>query len=1086
MKRLRRITAVILAMVMVLSTMTNVFAAKKFDTDDYWMTSIGVKTSDNEAMQEITGLYYKDNQGKGSKWIKIYLSYNNFAEDGQVIVWHKTKKTTQYKVEGKLENGEKFEVIIENVDNYRGTNMSFYDYCENTYNKSSLDGMSFNIVYTIDVKCNVTYNVDGVKETDEAVKGENYTIKSEKPEKAGYTFAGWLYNGNTYEAGQDITKIDSDNIELKAQWDAIEYSVSYDANEGNGAPTDSTSYIIGNNVVVSDVVPTKDKAVFKGWSYNGKVYAAGDEVEVGTADVVFTAVWNPIYKISYVVDNEEVAYKEVEAGTDVSELLTYEYTKLDDSKNLSVWTLMTDANVKAIDKDIVVSATTSTKTFTVVYNLNGKEYKKIENVPYGTKTLKLLGSPADESEEFSGWEVTSGDFYDVKSDVVISGSTSVKKFTVTYKVDGFVKENFENVKYGTDLPKYNYIPDEGYDFSGWDNLPEKVTDNLVIEGTTSIKSFTVKFVDDNGDVVSTEKYTYGSQAVKPADPKKADVKVENGTDAAKWSKFTFAKWVADGEYTMENLNSVKQDMTFKATYKENKVKVLFFVLNRGLAQKEEPGNHSSSDYSKKGVEGSLKTFEAVNNNDEKVAQIIHTAPSADKLGIELEDGEYIKWYVTKPINNGEKWHVDGIIVGQKYDLVVNYVDDETNEPIMESTVTSVAATSEYNVELPEIKGYELVENTTVSGVMPYDNVETTVKYQKKTYTVTYKVGEDFSKKFTVKYGEPTPVCTYIAPEGYDFLGWGPSTATVQSDLVIEGKIQKKKFTVTYKVAGDDRVKDFSEVFTAEYGDETPTSTYKVPEGYDFLGWGFSTATVKSNLIIEGKIQKKTFTVTYKVNGEVVDEFTRKYGDPTPASTYVVPEGYDFSGWGFSTATVKSNLVFEAKSTIKTFTVTYKVDGETVAEIPVEYGDDVPAYEYEVAEGYEFSGFELVTEVEDATVVKQNMVFEGTTNEIVVEEEEDIELDTPFAPGTGANDNNDVDDEEEEDITLDTPFASGTKGTANNNDVDADEEEDIDLATPFSSGVKTGDASNYTAYVAVLLIAAVGAMVVAYNKKKALN
>ena len=135
------------------------------------------------------------------------------------------------------------------------------------------------------------------------------------------------------------------------------------------------------------------------------------------------------------------------------------------------------------------------------------------------------------------------------------------------------------------------------------------------------------------------------------------------------------------------------------------------------------------------------------------------------------------------------------------------------------------------------------------------------------------------------------------------------------------------------------------------------------------------------------------------------------------------------------------------------------------------------------EGYEFSGFELVTEVEDATVVKQDMVFEGTTSEIVVEEEEDIELDTPFAPGVGGND---ADDEEEEDITLDTPFASGTKGTANNNDVDADEEEDIDLATPFSSGVKTGDASNYTAYVAVLLIAAVGAMVVAYNKKKALN
>ena len=83
--------------------------------------------------------------------------------------------------------------------------------------------------------------------------------------------------------------------------------------------------------------------------------------------------------------------------------------------------------------------------FTPCVRCNGMgyfpEYKKIENVPYG-KSLELLGSPAKESENFSTWKVESGDITNITSDVVISGSTSVKKFTVTYNgsssvVDGF-------------------------------------------------------------------------------------------------------------------------------------------------------------------------------------------------------------------------------------------------------------------------------------------------------------------------------------------------------------------------------------------------------------------------------------------------------------------------------------------------------------------------------------------------------------------------------------------------------------------------------------------------------------------------
>ena len=608
-----------------------------------------------------------------------------------------------------------------------------------------------------------------------------------------------------------------------------------------------------------------------------------------------------------------------------------------------------------------------------VYSVSYVSEEGVNNLPEGTEGLKKGAvytipstEPTKEGYTFSGWSdgvatYKLGDKVDVTKDITLKAVWKENLYTVTYKVNGEPVKTINDVKHGALVPAYEYEPKVGENFSGWLNKPKTVTENLVIEGKTSLKEFTVKFV--NGDKVDSKTYEYGSFVEVPQNPTKEDEITNDSTGAAKWSKFTFKGWEAKGNYNVTD--EVTQDMTFEATYTKKNVDVYFFVLNRGTAQKEEPGSYSSSDYSK-GVKGTLKSFEAVNNNDERVKELICDAPEAADFGIELKEGESIKWYVIKPINNGEKWHVDGIIVGQTYNVTVECIDAKTDE-VIETKTISVVATEDYSINLPEIEGYELVDkDTTVSGIMPYKNVKETVKYQKKTYTVTYKVdGEEY------------------------------------------------------------------ETFTVEYGKEIPASTYEVPEGYDFTG--FKVVTGEEDATV-----------------------------------------------------VKQDMVFEGTATIKTFTVTYKVDGEEYETFTVEYGKEIPTSTYEVAEGYEFSGFELVTEVEDATVVKQNMVFEGTTNEIVVEEEEDIELDTPFAPGTGANDNNDVDEEEEEDITLDTPFASGTKGTANNNDVDADEEEDIDLATPFSSGVKTGDASNYTAYVAVLLIAAVGAMVVAYNKKKALN
>ena len=740
--------------------------------------------------------------------------------------------------------------------------------------------------------------------------------------------------------------------------------------------------------------------------------------------------------------------------------------------------------------------------------------------------------------KFLGWSdgektYEVGQSFEVKKDVALTAVWEQIFYTVTYKVGENVVKVFNDLKYDDDVPTFEYTPADNEVFSGWGYIPEKVTDNIEIYGSVDTKTYMVQFVDDDGRVISRQAVVHGEKAIVPGSPAKADVKVENGTDAAKWSKFTFAGWAAEGDYDVDD--AVTQEMTFKATYTESTVKVYYYILNRGMAQPNEPASHDSKDYSKNGVEGSLKSFTAVANNDEKVKEVIYNAPEASDFGITLNDGEYIKWYVVKSIN-ADKWHVDGIIVGQQYNVTVEYIDADTNETIMENTVTPVAATEEYDIELPQIEGYELVDSSTVvSGVMPYDNVKATVKYQKTEHTVTYKVNGVTVDEFTVKYGEDVPASTYVVSEGYDFTGFELVTvvedaSVVKQDMVFEATQTIKTFTVIYYLNGEVYFET-----VAEYGDVKELLGSPAGESENFSGWTVSgdLSNIIDNIEIVGSTTIKTFVVTYIVDGEVVDEITVEYGEEVPASTYEAPEGYEFTGFELVTVVedaeaVKQAMTFVGSTAKKTFVVTYKVDGEVVDEITVEYGEEVPASTYEVPEGYEFTGFELVTVVEDASVVKHAMTFEGTTSLIVVEEEEeeDVEIDTPFAPGTTEEDdntteddsvveednateddsdetvvedtNNDTEEEtvvdtddsttsdnEEEDIDLDTPFAPGV--TEDDNDEAAvEEEEDIDLDTPFDSGVQTGDASNYSLYVAVLLIAAVGAMVVAYNRKRALN
>jgi uncharacterized repeat protein (TIGR02543 family) len=129
--------------------------------------------------------------------------------------------------------------------------------------------------------------------------------------KTGYTFSNWALNsdgtGTTYAAGSTYTAATS-NVTFYARWIANPYSVTYNATSSTGgsAPTDSSTYTIGQNVPVRGNPGSLVRTgyTFSGWTDNsagtGTVYQSGNTYSVASSNISFHPKWTPIdYTITY-------------------------------------------------------------------------------------------------------------------------------------------------------------------------------------------------------------------------------------------------------------------------------------------------------------------------------------------------------------------------------------------------------------------------------------------------------------------------------------------------------------------------------------------------------------------------------------------------------------------------------------------------------------------------------------------------------------------------------------------------------------------------------------------------------------------
>ncbi len=237
------------------------------------------------------------------------------------------------------------------------------------------------------------------------------------------------------------------DVTLYAQWTAVNYHVTYNANGGTGTQTDSTVYHYGNTVTVKNKGSlARTGYTFNGWNTKadgtGTSYAAGATFSMPASDVELFAKWKiNTYTVKYIA---------------------------------------------LIGGSIVGTAT--------------------QTVNYGGSTTDVTATP-NTGWHFAGWSDgnsnTTRHEENVKSDKIYFADFDINLYTIKYQattgghIGGYeplTTPKTQVIPYGGFTLPVKAIPDAGYRFDGWDDGV-----STVWRHETNVKAnatYTARFIPD--------------------------------------------------------------------------------------------------------------------------------------------------------------------------------------------------------------------------------------------------------------------------------------------------------------------------------------------------------------------------------------------------------------------------------------------------------------------------------------------------------------------------------------------------------------------------------------------------------------
>ena len=400
-------------------------------------------------------------------------------------------------------------------------------------------------------------------------EGTNATLTATP--NTGYNFTKWsdeaTDNPYTFAVNGDVT--------LTAQFDAINYNLSYELAGGAVATENPASYTIESEAITLNN-PTKTGYDFAGWT-GTDLTAATTTVTIAkgsTGDRSYTATWTPtVYQIQYnyvggsAEGNPSTYTIETESFTLVNPTLkgytfagwTEIYSNTDRGMTVTI--------EKGSTGKLYFQARWTLNTYTIDYELNGGTVNGNNPTTFTVNSDDItLINPTKTGYTFAGWTGT-GLTAATQTVTIAKGSVdnrsytanwTINQYTITFDTDGGSAIAAITQDYNSAVTAPSAPTKTGYTFAGWDKeIPATMpAENITIKALWTINQYTITFDTDGGSAIAPITQDYNSAVTAPANPTKTG--------------YTFAGWDKTIPTTMP-----AENITIKALWTINQYTITF-------------------------------------------------------------------------------------------------------------------------------------------------------------------------------------------------------------------------------------------------------------------------------------------------------------------------------------------------------------------------------------------------------------------------------------------------------------------------------------------------------------------------------
>ena len=397
------------------------------------------------------------------------------------------------------------------------------------------------------------------------------------PNKPGYTLDGW-YDAEGNKITFPYTPIADEEFEAKWIKNPVATFNAGDGTFSNGEHTVDV-FTDSDGKVTTAPIPTLTGHTFDHWEIDGHLFVP--ETDVLSGDKEITAVWNAndIVFTFYGADNKSFRTYTLKYG-DSTALKVDVPAPIKEGNTFTGWNPSIPVTATE-NKQFYPNFRVNTYTIKFIDGLKGSTISD-KSYSYGS-TIDVPSLPLYPGYKTTGWTPSVNKI--CKGNVIYTANYSQNEYIVKFlDWDYSVISNKTDYHYGDTLIQPKEPTRIGYRFIGWNEAVEPtITGSHTYIARYEEDGHIVKFLDYDGRVISSTRYSLGDSVVIPPNPTRLGYSFKN------WDKPIYLQCMGDATYTaLYEQNIVKKYVVMFKDYDGREIDIQTYNLGDVISIPSEP------------------------------------------------------------------------------------------------------------------------------------------------------------------------------------------------------------------------------------------------------------------------------------------------------------------------------------------------------------------------------------------------------------------------------------------------------------------------------------------------------------------